>query len=129
MNSKDIITHTVALLNQPSHNTGLTVSALISLLQAEDSSVTRGQVLNLLTKAKWGKIKNIGVALSPEGKQLVIKASAFHHFMVDYNASYELLAKQARLIENQLNEDQHKAVDEAMTAMQSLYSRHYVDVG
>lgn len=129
MNSKDIITHTVLLLNQPNYVMGLKVSALIALLQDEDASVTRGQVLNLLTKAKWGKIKDIGVALSPDGKQLVIKASAFHHFMVAYNSSYESLAKEARLIESQLNEDQHAAVDEAMTAMQSLYSRHYTDVG
>lgn len=129
MNSREIVNHTVLILNKHQYEKGLKVNELLHLLQAEDASVTRGQLLNLLTKTKWGKVSDIAVALSKNGTQLFIRASAYHHFMVDYNAAYELLAKEAKLIENQLSEDQHKAVDEAMTAMQSLYSRHYVDVG
>lgn len=129
MKSTEIVNQAALLLNQPQHERGLKVIELLELLQDEDPTVTRGQILNLMTKTKWGKVKEIAVAMSDDGKQIFVKSSAYHRFMVDYNASFELLSKEAALIENQLTEDQRTVVDEALEAMRSLYSRRYVDEG
>lgn len=125
MNSAEVLNQTTTLLEQPENANGLEVGELLALLQQVDPTVTRGQVLNLLNKVKWRKVANISVTLSPKGTQMFIKADAFHEFQVSFNNSYEHLAKLAKVIDQQLTEDQQRAVSAAIKAMQKHYTYYY----
>lgn len=122
MNSTEVLNQTTALLEHPENANGLEVSDLLSLLQQVDPTVTRGQVLNLLNKVKCRKVKDIAVTLSQKGRQLFIKADAFHKFQVDFNTAYKNLANQAQVIDSQLTEDQREAVSAAIKTMQQHYT-------
>ncbi|WP_379822909.1 hypothetical protein [Lacticaseibacillus paracasei] len=117
MNSEEVVNKATTLLNQPQHASGLAVSELLALLQQKDPATTRGQVLNLLNKVKWRKVKNIAVTLNKKGTQMFIRADPFHQFQVDFNSAYEHLASQAQVIASQLTEDQQEAVNAAIKAM------------